>query len=357
MTNNRKLALALIVAVGGPACSSRKDYRSPGPVKAQVEYKMDAAEFDLETVVGLLKTKQVKDAEELQKKINDPASGINNVDLDGDKMVDFVTVKEERHSDSQRQLDFLAFPSSKGGADPTPIASVSFQVGQDSQQLTVVGAYPSYVNGYASSNYVYTVPYTGPSFGEMLFLSWMFSPRPVYMYAPYHTFGYRPYGVMASSSLVTRRTSYRTEARVAPVQRQAPPAGAAPRFATQAESRFKPSAGAAPNSLSSSGKSAQGFGVRDPGKGKPTATGFGAPAGAGAPSAGSSFSKPSTPPPSGSSWGARPSTPPSSPSSSPSSGSSFSARPSAPSSNWGASRPSGSSSFGSRSSSSSGKRR
>jgi len=288
MTNNRKFAfvLGVAVAVAVVACSRRTDYRSPGPVKAEVEYKMDTAEFDLETVVGLLKTKQIKDAEELQKKVNDPQSGINNVDLDGDKMVDFVAVKEERHSDSQRQLDFLAFPSSKNGSDPTPIASVSFQVGQDNQQLTVVGAYPSYVDGYASASYVYAVPYTGPTFGEMLFLSWMFSPRPVYMVAPYHTFGYRPYGVMAPSSLVTRRTTYRTEARVAPVQRQAPPAGAAPRFATQAESRFKPSASAAPNSLSSSGRSAQNFGVRDPAKGRPTATGFGAPSSAGAPSAG-----------------------------------------------------------------------
>jgi hypothetical protein len=350
MTN--KLVVVVGIAVAVTACSGRKDYRSPGPVKAQVEYKMEAAEFDLETVVGLLKTKQVKDAEALQKKINDPESGINNVDLDGDKMVDFVTVKEERHSDSQRQLDFLAFPSSKSGADPTPIASVSFQIGQDNQQLTVAGAYPSYVNGYAGSSYVYTVPYTGPSFGEMLFLSWMFSPRPVYMYAPYHTFGYRPYGVMAPSSLVTRRTSYRTEARVAPVQRQAPPAGAAPRFATQAESRFKPSA-AAPNSLSSSGRSAQNFGVRDPAKGKPSATGFGAPSAAGAPATGSSLSRPSTPVSSGSSWGARPSTPP------PSSNSSFGSRPTAPASNWGASKPSssGSSSFGGRSSSFGGKRR
>jgi hypothetical protein len=353
MKNSRNLAVALVIAVAVTGCSRRKDYRSPGPVKAQVEYKMDAAEFDLETVVGLLKTKQVKDAEELQKKINDPESGINNVDLDGDKMVDFVTVKEERHSDTQRQLDFLAFPSSKSGADPTPIASVSFQVGQDNQQLTVVGAYPSYVNGYASASYVYTVPYTGPTFGEMLFLSWLFSPRPMYMYAPYHTFGYRPYGVMAPSSIVTRRTSYRTEARVAPVQRQAPPAGAAPRFATQAESRFKPSASAGANSLSSSGRSAQSFGVRDPARGKPTATGFGAPPSASAPSAGSSFSKPTTPPSSGSSWGAKPSTPP------PSSSSSWGARPSAPSSNWGASsRPSSSSSsFGGRSSSFGGKRR
>jgi hypothetical protein len=325
-------------------------------VKAQVEYKMDAAEFDLETVVGLLKTKQVKDAEALQKKINEPASGINNVDLDGDKMVDFVAVKEERHSETQRQLDFLAYPSSKNGGDPTPIASVSFQIGQDNgqdhQQLTVVGAYPSYVDGHAGASYVYTVPYTGPSFGELLFLSWLFSPRPVYLAAPYHSFGYQPYGVMAPASLVTRRTTYRTEVHVAPVQRQSPPVGAGPRFATQAESRFRPSASAAANGLSSSGRSAQGFGVRDPARGKPTATGFGAPPSAAAPVA----ARPGTPASPASSGGVRPSAPaPSSPS--PSS-SSWGGRPSAPASNWGAARsPSSSGSFGGRSSSSSGKRR
>jgi len=337
MKSHGKLALILGLAVAVGACNSRKDYRSPGPVTTKVEYKMDAAEFDLETVVGLLKTKQVKDAEELQKRVNAPESGINNVDLDGDKMVDFIAVKEERHGDSQRQLDFLAFPSSKNGSDPTPVASVSFQVGQDSQQLTVVGAYPNYVNGYASASYAYSVPYAGPTFGEMLFLSWLFSPRPVFMYAPYHTFGYRPYGVVAPSSIVTRRTTYRTEARVAPVQRQAPPVGVGPRFASQSESHFRPSAAGTPNSLSSSGKSAQSFGVRDPAKSKPTATGFGAPS-AGSPSAGSpSAVRPTTPTSPSSSWGPR---------------------PSAPSSNWGASRPSSaSSSFGSRSSSSFGGKR
>jgi hypothetical protein len=349
------LVLGLVVATG--ACSSRKDYRSPGPVKAKVEYKMDAADFDLETVVGLLKTKQVKDADELQKKVNDPESGINNVDLDGDKMVDFIAVKEERQGDNQRQLDFLAFPSSKNGSDPTPIGSVSFQVGPDKQQLTVVGGYPSYVNGYASASYVYTVPYTGPTFGEMLFLSWLFSPRPVFVYAPYHTWGYRPYGVMAHTSVVTRRTTYRTEARVAPVQRQAPPVGAGPRFATQAESRFRPSSSGAPNSLSSSGKSAQSFSVRDPAKGRPVATGFGAPAPAGSASS-PSPTKPTTPTSPASSWAVRPSSP--TPASPPSS-SGWAARPSAPSSNWSAPRPSSSSSssgsFGGRSSSSFGGKR
>lgn len=356
MGSHRRIALLVGLVVAAGACSSRKDYRSPGPVKAKVEYKMDAADFDLETVVGLLKTKQVKDAEELQKKVNDPESGINNVDLDGDKMVDFIAVKEERQDDNQRQLDFLAFPSSKSGSDPTPIGSVSFEVGQDKQQLTVVGAYPSYVNGYASASYMYTVPYTGPSFGEMLFLSWLFSPRPVFVYAPYHTWGYRPYGVMAPAGVLTRRTTYRTEARVAPVQRQAPPAGAGPRFATQSESRFRPTPSASPNSLSSSGKSAQSFGVRDPAKGRPIATGFGASPSAVPPSASAPpAARPTAPTSPSGGLAARPSTPaPASPS--PSSG--WGPRPSTPSSNWGAARPSGSSSsFGGRSSSFGGKRR
>jgi hypothetical protein len=331
--------LGLGLALTG--CWRRDSFQSPGPVKTEVDYKMDAAAFDLETVTGLLKTKQVKDADDLQKKINDPQSGINNVDLDGDKMIDFVAVKEERQNENTRQLNFVAFPSSKNGADPTPVASVSFKVGEDRQQVQVVGGYPNYVTGWDSASYAYTVPYSGPSFGEMLFMSWLFSPRPVYVYAPYYTYGYHPYAVMPHSYAVTRRTTYRTETRVAPIARQAPPATGGPRFATPVQSHFRatPVRSASASDMSTSGRTASDFRARSETAPKPTATGFGAPVRSttASPSASTGF---------GSSSASRPSA-----------SSSWGSRPSAPSSSWGSgSRPS-SGSFGGRSSSFSSKRR
>lgn len=321
------------------ACNERNyNYNSPGPVavrEVKAEFKMTTADFDLETATGLLRTKQVSNADELQARINDPQSGINNVDLDGDGMIDFVALKEERQGDS-KQLNFLAFPSSKGGQDPVVIASVAFQV--QNSQLTIAASYPSYVNGYAGANYVYNMPYTGPSFGEMLFLNWMFAPRPIYVHPVYSAFGYHPRTVIAPTVVTTQRSTFRNETRVAPIQRQAPPPGVGPKFATQADSRFKPSASAG-NSWSSNGRQAQDFKVRDNAQPKPVATGFGAPSKPSpSPVPTQTAFKPSSPPPSpspASSWN-RPS-----PSPAPSPAASSWSRPASPTptSSW--SKPSG----------------
>lgn len=362
--------LLFSILIGGFACNeNRPIYNSPGPVVTRTEYKaqfkMNAADFDLETTTSMLRSKQVSNADELQARINDPQSGINNVDLDSDGMIDFVAIKEEQQGDN-KQLNFVAFPSSKGGQDPVVIASISFQV--QNNQLVVAAGYPSYVNGYAGANYGYSMPHTGPSFGEMLFLSWMFAPRPIYMHPVYSSFGYRPRSVIAPTAITTQRTTFRTQTSVAPIQRQAPPAGVGPKFATQADSRFKP-APSVGNSLSSNGRQAQDFKVRDQNVPKPVATGFGAQPKPSTPSPTPTPAvfKPSTPSPSpasNSGW-SRPSTPsptpvsnsswsrPSTPSPSPASNSGWS-RPTTPASNW--SRPSGSSFSGGASRSFGGKR-
>jgi hypothetical protein len=78
----------------------------------------------------------------------------------------------------------------------------------------------------------------GPTFGQMLFLSWMFSSRPAYMYHPYG-YGYTSRAIMAPQVMATTRTTTRTTMRVAPVAKQAQPSGYTIQSAEPTRSRLR----------------------------------------------------------------------------------------------------------------------
>lgn len=346
------IPLAFVFLVVGCQQSPRYAHVSPGQVRSvDTHTELSQDKFDLQTVAGLLKTRQVTDADSLMQIINAPNSPINNVDLDGDEKIDFVSVNETGIG-STHTFHFAAEPASRNG-DPVPIASID--VTDQGQQVFVGAQYAGDPVGYYP--YQYYVPRA--SLGDALFLAWMLTPsRSYYYHAPYAYYpGWSSRRVMPMSQVTTMRTSYSTQMRVSPIQRAAPPAGYTGKIATKMPS----SLASKPMGSGLSGTAGQMRDYKVNNKPASTGTAFGATSKPSAPASsswgGSSAAKPS------SSWGSAPAAKPSSswgsaPASRPSSswGGSSAAKPS---SSWGGSS-SGRSSFGggsSRSSSGGGGRR
>ncbi len=258
-------------------CDSRRSYYSPAPVSGppvpgmvERQYLLSAMDFDLESAIGLLRTNKVGNAQELEAAING-SSGLNNVDIDHDGQIDYIGVREQQNASGGRELWFVALPSSRNG-DPVTIAKVTFT--DANNQVTVAGGYTSVVQDYNNAYYSYSVP-RGPTFGQMLFYSWLFSPRPVYVYQPYYGFTPRP--ILRGSVLSSTRTTYRQETRVAPVTRQAPPAGYTTRAIEKIPSRYASPSAPAPNSgVTGRASNMRDFQVRDSSRPRPNGTAFGA---------------------------------------------------------------------------------
>lgn len=137
----------------------------------------------------MVKSNRVKSAEELEKAINSD-NGINNVDVDKDGKIDYISVKEGRKGDAI-SLDLMAVPSgTQNPAEGVVVASITFSKNTQTNTVEVSGGYPNYVSGYQDNYYSYR--HNGLSFGEAMFLAWMFSPRTAYYYNPYYYRSYVP---------------------------------------------------------------------------------------------------------------------------------------------------------------------
>ncbi len=344
------LCLVLVTLFMVLGCGRDYDQTNVQTNVSATSYLLNAEDFDLETIMTLISENKVKDAEDLQNQINNPESGLTNVDADKDGNRDFILVKEVQAE--QKVLSFLAIPSSTGKEeDAVNVAEVKFSRTGDSNQVQLSGSYPNYVNGYHDHYY-----HHGMSVGDALFLSWVLSPSRPYYYRPYASYyapSYRPMPVYGASMMSTKRTTYRSTQNVttvAPMKRQA--IGSDYGMASKTQSKYSKGKGDVyGDALGNRAGSVKSFQTRPADKPKPTGSSFGG---------GSNSSpkptpvakptptyKPSTP---SSNWGSA--TKASAPSSS---GSSY--KPSKPSSSgWGSS--SGrSSSSGSRSSGSGSRRR
>lgn len=232
------LGVLALIFVAGCNCNSRThtETRTTTTVSGQTNL-LDANDFHLQTVMAMIKENKVDSAESLEKAING-TNGINNVDVDKDGQIDYISVKERREGDAIH-LDMMALPSStKDPKEAVTVASVSFSKNTSTNSVEVRGGYPNYVHGYNDHYYHYRRP--GLTFGEAMFLAWMFTPRPIY----YHPYGYRTYGyaprpVYTRSQLSTRRTTYRKQTRVGPVRRVTRPKSYSIGSAKKVPSRFK----------------------------------------------------------------------------------------------------------------------
>ncbi len=179
-------------------------------------YLLNAESFNLETVVGLIRSGQATDAASLQTRINDQSSGINNVDVDHDNMVDMIVVRET-DANGNKSFDFVAQPSGNPNGEPVTVATASF-VQQPGGQVMVQAGYPHYVQGYHDHYYSLALA------RDIAFMSWLYAPRPLYvpLYS-YGAYGYHAHPLLAPSVFVSTRTNYRTTTNVTPIATSARP--------------------------------------------------------------------------------------------------------------------------------------
>ena len=203
-----KLALLAIAFLAFVGCGSNRT------AVQESNYLLNAEDFDLGTVVAMIRDGQVGDASTLQARINDPSAGINNVDTDKDGNVDFVRVQETVNG-ATRRYEFYAHPSGNANGEPTVVATAEFSP-ETSGGYAVNAGYPDYVYGHDAHYYHHV-------FHDVAFLTWAYGVHPVYAF-PYATYHYVPYRLHAPAVLISTRNAYRTTYRVGTIAATVRPA-------------------------------------------------------------------------------------------------------------------------------------
>ena len=147
----------------------------------------DNAAFDVNKLSEIVQ--KSTDPKVLEEKVNDPSTNINNLDLDKDGKVDFLTVTEP----GQNQIVI-----SDASVNPAvTVATMTITPNQQAQTASMqIQGDPAYCGSY--NNYYRP----SISFGEILFLSYLMAPHP--FYHPYYGYGRYP------SYYSSRRTVVRT---------------------------------------------------------------------------------------------------------------------------------------------------
>jgi hypothetical protein len=293
----RILLMGLVVAMGAcedaaPATPPLRPAVAPAPAPTVTAkpLSISARDFSLSTVAGLVRNPDVKGVADIQGRVNDPATGINNIDSDSDGQVDYVRVTEQPTSGGVT-LTFTAYPSgvcaageSAPGCQDAVIPIATLNMSQSPSGVQVVGAYPNYVRDYASNYVTYSQPVVvhDHSLSNALLLYALLRPHPVYIAPVYTPVLYRPYAYRPISTVTSVRTTYVTRMHVAPVPVQPRPATYQPpasvaKYETKVASRYAPvsNTGSSTGSSTLRGASA-GVSAFQPAAAKPAATGFGA---------------------------------------------------------------------------------
>ena len=165
-------ALLLTTLIAAPALASQD--------VTVVESSSDAADgLDLKSVADLFRT--AKDTQAFEKSLNDPETGINNMDLNDDGEVDYIRVVEQAEGNT-RVLILQAALAEKEFQD---VATIEVEkTAADNVEVQVHGN----VQVYGPNYYVRPV---GSVFATAAFVSWLYRPN----YVPYrsvHYWGYYP---------------------------------------------------------------------------------------------------------------------------------------------------------------------
>jgi len=215
-----RLLIPTLVSFAFMACNSASQR---APASEPTQFLLSSNDFDLEAVIGLIKGNKIKDAADLEKQIN-AGNAINNVDMDHDGKIDYIKVKENRNG-SNMTFDFLAIPSSsQNEAQGKTVASITFSQNQAANNTQIQGGYPNYVQGYNQNYYNTYMPHQGLSFGDALFLAWIFSPGRSMYYHPYAPVVYIQRPVIIHQDLQARRSFFRKDQAIAEVKPQPKPA-------------------------------------------------------------------------------------------------------------------------------------
>ena len=163
----KKIFIAAAFAIALAGCS--------GPQQNNVTISNNTtAGFDVNKLGDIVKTST--DPQVLEKAINDPNNKINNLDLDKDGKVDYLTVKEP----GKNQLDVVDNVSND---QSVTVASIKVDpTNNNTADLNIQGN-PDYVG----NNYMY---HSSFSFTDFLLLSYLMRPHSYYV--PMYHYGYYP---------------------------------------------------------------------------------------------------------------------------------------------------------------------
>jgi len=165
--------------------------------------------LDLKAVGALIK--EVKDAEDLEKKLNDSSVGINNLDLNEDDKVDYVKVTEYGEATTKG----FSLSVDLGPGDTQEVATIQIEKKGDGGDVEVQGNREIYGQGH-----YYHSHFSGLS--TFLIASYLFRPHPFYVsryswgmypnyYQPYRPMSYTAYriraGNVASSGNFSRKNT------------------------------------------------------------------------------------------------------------------------------------------------------
>ncbi len=163
------------------AAAETKDY-------PKVEASIKPEALDLESINFLVKKGKVKNAADLEKKINNPKEKLNNVDVDGDGKLDKIQVVEVQKPGDVKVFELHVIPSkTKKKEDEVIIAYIYFEPDVGTKKLVIKAVYAPIVIGYDTIVYQYHVPIEVK--GEKIvvvdsspFYGWLFLPaRPVFV--------------------------------------------------------------------------------------------------------------------------------------------------------------------------------
>lgn len=156
-------------------------------VKAAGKVELKTEQLDLESVTFLVKKGKVKDAEALEKTINNPKEKLHKIDIDGDGKLDKIQIVEVKNDDGTIVFELHAIPSSsKKAEDGVVVAFITFAPDKESKVLIVKATYAPIVIGYDVVVYDYTTPIVVENdvvvvTGGIGFYGWLFAPRAVYV--------------------------------------------------------------------------------------------------------------------------------------------------------------------------------
>ncbi len=198
------LALMLMLStIFFTSCTSNSSRTTTTPEVNITTSVSPADGLDLKLVGQILQQGNVSDAASLEKELN-KEGGINNLDLNKDGNVDFINVSENQGLSTVKSFDL----TTGNGDNLTHLATVEVEKGaNDTYNISLSGSETIYGQG---------AHYNTTSVGQMMFYSWLFSPRPRYYHSPYY-YGhyptyYRPIAPVSYGAYTTRTTIQRTAA-------------------------------------------------------------------------------------------------------------------------------------------------
>ena len=212
----RSLTLVLLGVVGWPSVARAQELK--------------ADDFDLVMVVELMSSSgrgSAANLAALEQLINDPATGINNVDSDGDGLVDYVQCRDEpilRYAPDARTVtcEALSLSGQKSGAERLVVIDVV----QYRDRVIVSGIFSRPVRGPLVNGYTFEVV-RDANYSNHYFLTWLFDTRPrhrpvygrrgPYRYRVNDQSFYRPWQKRSDAALERRRHEFRERLRRPPV--------------------------------------------------------------------------------------------------------------------------------------------